>query len=548
MRKLCVLAAFDEEDKHAFLFELMFVAAFKHNPKLLTPDVKRMMKQDYPAAAHAVSAMKIAKVPFRNLLNVTLTAKKPEQIDDKVKAFLKAMRAVKHKIAHNPQLTRFDKQLLTNWIRYVKRGKEKAFFKLQQMAGSLSNSYIKGIFTPQAENPQAAKKAVQHVVQKLARRSDDKLTIPEAQKFREEKPKIYKEYLSRRKEYLKVSKNKLMQMARKSKNGMIPIAEAKQALVHGGYFDFLPDGLSNHVLVDEHGKLHTLSGRLINGVPTGKAIWNPKYDDATDNAYCFTAHAPGGTTDQRYYTVDYRKQSNVEKFEKVSDLVDTINSVRRKWENDLMSKRMNPRKICAAIIEIVFLTAARVGTVVSKPTGISTLLNKNIKIKGTTIVFDYSGKKGIHQKHVVKCTTPPTKSLLQLIAELKEGKSPNELVFTWEGQWIRATRINKYLKSIGSPVTIHKVRTLRGTLLASKLLDPEAVKGKPDNQINKYVKEVLKKVGALLGHMSGEKITSSTAIRYYISPSILVDFYKKTGAVPSASIEKTIEMNTGQDI
>jgi len=548
MKQLVVIAALDEEDVHAFLFELMFVAAFKKDPKLLTPDIKRMMKQDYKAAAHAVSSMKIAKVPFRNLLNAVLTAKKAEQIDDKLKAFLKAMRAAKQHLIHNPQFTRFDKQLLTNWIRFVRRGNPKALLKLQQMAGSLSNSFIRDIFTPKAENPQEARKAVQKFVQKLTRRSGDKLTLPEAQALREKKPALYKQYLKSRKAYLQISKNKLLQIVRKAGRTM-PIVEAKQALSHGGYVDFLPEGLANHVLVDEHGKLHTLSGRLINGVPTGKAVWNPKYDDSTDNAYCFTAHAPGGTTDQRYYTVDYRKQSNVEKFEKVSDLIDKIKTVKRKWEMDLMFKRLTPRKIYAAIIEIVFQTAARVGTVESKHNGISTLLNKNIKIKGNTIIFDYQGKGkngGIHQKHIIRCMTPQTKSLLQLIEQLKEGKSPNEDVFTWEGKWIQSVKVNKYLKGIGSPVTIHKIRTLRGTLLAGKLLDPAAVKGKSDKEVNKYVKETLKKVGALLGHVSGDKITALTSIKYYIDPAVLVDFYKKVGAIPSATIEKAIQTNSGE--
>ncbi len=537
-----VLSALEKEDKQAFLFELMLVAAFKRNPRILTPDVKRTMKQDYNAAAHAVSRLKIAKVPFRNLLNAVLKLQKPEQIEEQVKAFLKAMRAAKQKIVHNPQITRFDKKLLTHWIRYVKKGNDKDLLELQRMAGSLSNSFIKDVFTPKAENPNEAKKSVQRLVQKLVRRSGDKLTIDEAQELRKKKPALYKEYLKKRKAYLQISKNKLMQMVRKYEKGLMPIVEAKQALSHGGYVDFLPEGLSGHVLVGEHGKLYTLGGHLINGVPTGKSTWNPKYIDSENNTYCLTAHNPNG--DQRYYRMDYRKQKNIEKFEKVSDLIDNIKTIRRKWEHDLMASRLTPRKICAAIIEIVFLTAARVGTIEKQHTGISTLLSKNIKIKGNVIVFDYYGKKGIHQKHIIKATTPQAKALLPLLEQLKEDKSPNDLVFTWESKWIMSARINKYLKGIGSPVTIHKIRTLRGTLLASKLLDPEAVKGKSDNVINKYVKETLQKVGALLGHMSGDKVTAMTAIKYYILPSVLVDFYKKTKTIPSASIEKAIELNS----
>jgi hypothetical protein len=43
--------------------------------------------------------------------------------------------------------------------------------------------------------------------------------------------------------------------------------------------------------------------------------------------------------------------------------------------------------------------------------------------------------------------------------------------------------------------------------------------------VEKLVKQEALKVGMLLGHMSGEKATSATAIKSYINPSMLVKFF-----------------------
>jgi hypothetical protein len=48
-------------------------------------------------------------------------------------------------------------------------------------------------------------------------------------------------------------------------------------------------------------------------------------------------------------------------------------------------------------------------------------------------------------------------------------------------------------------------------------------------QADKWVKESLTKVGDALHHRSGTKVTAMTAIKSYIDPGLLVNFYEDLG-------------------
>ncbi|MNG29500.1 hypothetical protein D3C84_1149350 [compost metagenome] len=65
--------------------------------------------------------------------------------------------------------------------------------------------------------------------------------------------------------------------------------------------------------------------------------------------------------------------------------------------------------------------------------------------------------------------------------------------------------------------------------------------GTKDTVVHKWLETELLKVGSELGHMSGEKVTSATAIQNYIAPELLAEFYSKLGMRPSAKVQKAID-------
>lgn len=250
----------------------------------------------------------------------------------------------------------------------------------------------------------------------------------------------------------------------------------------------------------------------------------------------------------RYYTVDYRKQKTEEKYTGVSELLEKVETVQKKWRSYLYSNSSNLKQICATMVELVYQTCGRIGTDVyalraTNPSyGISTLTPKHIKISSNKMILDYIGKKGVRQKHTVLGNTKETKRLIQLVKELMEGKGPNDFIFTYKGKHVTGTLVNKFLKGMGSPVTIHKIRTLRGTKLAENLLAKKTFKKDvSEAEVNKWVKAEMTKVGQLLGHFSGEKVTPATAIRSYINPIVFEEFYSRLGLRPPKFIQQVIK-------
>ena len=106
--------------------------------------------------------------------------------------------------------------------------------------------------------------------------------------------------------------------------------------------------------------------------------------------------------------------------------------------------------------------------------------------------------------------------------------------------------INKYLKSIGVPagVTIHKFRTLRGTMLAATALGKSPFKNRATQPsaavVNAWLKKQLEAVAKELGHFTNGKLTINTAIQNYIDPQLLEDFFKDAQVRPNAVIARSI--------
>ena len=168
----------------------------------------------------------------------------------------------------------------------------------------------------------------------------------------------------------------------------------------------------------------------------------------------------------------------------------------------------------------------------------STLLLKQLKALPNGFEFNYVGKKGTHQHHVIIGTTPSNKRVIANIKNFIKGKKPTDLVFTDRGRKLTGASVNGYLKSIGVPsgITIHKFRHLAGTKLALSLLAKAPFKkadAPTQTAVEKWLKEEMKIVGEQLHHRIGsgdnQKVTGMTAISAYISPQILKGFFNDLG-------------------
>jgi hypothetical protein len=239
-------------------------------------------------------------------------------------------------------------------------------------------------------------------------------------------------------------------------------------------------------------------------------------------------------------------------------LLPKLQSMQKKWFN--LVKKFNPadlRCVAATVLEILYEFSARVGSVGnaaggSSTFGVSTLLVKHASVDSAgNIVLRYKGKDGVATMHRLMANDPNQKFVCQVLLHLMEGKQHKDRLFTVlkpNGKFIPVTaaQVNMLFKSMGAPegVTVHKIRTARGTALFNDLVSEVFEKKPPKDEkqaMDVFIK-ITEQVGKLLNHVrrgqSGSKVTGTTARANYIDPSAQVSFFRQLGLRPPKYLEK----------
>lgn len=357
------------------------------------------------------------------------------------------------------------------------------------------------------------------------------------------------EYLMLRREVNDIYKKALANIVRGAGEKYLPLRDVVQKLKGMGVINTLPTGFVGNI--DDLGNFYTTTGKKLLQNPSGEVLMNPKYDADQDNAYVCAFTPPFAQKATRAYTVEYRQDAKGAKFEIVMAVMPKLNSLSKKWLPDLRLVGKEKEGVLATLCEFILDTSARVGNKNAMTNGEKTyaatqLEAKHFKFAQNSCMIKYIGKSGGAQAHKVSFLSVRGKQLGEALRKLYDGKKPNEPVFTFNGAQVTGTMINRYMHSLGFPkeFTIHKLRTARGTQLAMAILKGAPFKkgdGTKDLVIHKWLETELLKVGAELGHMSGEKVTSATAIQNYIAPELLAEFYAKLGVRPSSKVQKAID-------
>lgn len=359
------------------------------------------------------------------------------------------------------------------------------------------------------------------------------------------KVKAHEEYLALRKQCNDAYKKQLANIIRGSGQHYLPVAEVKKLL--GNTLNPIPETFVGNI--DDLGAYYTTEGKKLMQTPSGIVQMNPAYNAKLDNAYVCTFKAPFSADYTRAYTVAYRAGKRAKKFDIVAETLPLLPQLTKKWLPDLTNLASKEGAI-ATLVELIYQTSGRISSTKAKTDGetthgISTLLMRHVKLDDKRIIMNYTGKSGGKQRHVIKFNTQRGQQLYKALAHFAEGKKPSEYLISVKGKPLTGVNVNTYLKSIGFPegFTIHKLRTAKGTMMAAELLkNPPFKKGTvKDVDLNRWVEEQCKKVGAELGHLSGESVTANTAIANYIDPSVLSALYESLGVRPNSKIQKAID-------
>ncbi len=220
---------------------------------------------------------------------------------------------------------------------------------------------------------------------------------------------------------------------------------------------------------------------------------------------------------QYIYHVKWSELSNESKFNKMIEFGKALPTIRKQIEKDLKQKLLQRRKVLALVIKLMEETLIRIGNEIyaeqNKSFGLTTLKNKHIKVKGSTIKFHFNGKSGktwesdFNDKSLAKilkkCQELPGQQLFQYIDE--DGKRNP----------IESSDVNEYLNEIVTKdFTAKDFRTWGATIFAAEKLS-EISLAESEKQNNKNIVAVIKETA---NHLNN---TPAICKKYYIHPKII---------------------------
>lgn len=522
---------------------------------------RRKLTSWYRDAQGFISRFRLAKKPLEKAYRAIMQGKDPEDDDalhDLINDVTSNLHEKRNALKKELDLRKEDLTLL-NDLRLIQfKDSEAARKRLSKVVSRFRDPDINTMFVQEHEDTSEEQSELETIVEKYTGSPGLTLPIPVLQQWQQlakkrgEKTKDHKRYLELRRAINTAFKTRLQSLVRSSGKSYLPVHEVADTLEDEGIPHTLPTGFVG--MVDDAGKFYTTAGKKLIQAPAGEVRMNPAYDPKKDNAYVCEFTPPGGAKPARAYTEAYRSQAKAKKFTVVSEVMPKLNSLSRKWRQDMR----DPKKktgVLATLTEFIYDTSARVGNPNAESKGQRTfgatqLLVKHFKIDDHKIVVTYQGKSGGKQRHVIEYNKSNNLKLLaKNIKALVKDKRPSDPVFSFAGKVFTGASVTRYMQGIGFPrgFTVHKLRTARGTHIADRTLKKSPFKKNGDwteRDVNQWVESNMLKIGVELGHMSGEKYTSNTAIQNYISPEVLGDFYSKLGIRPPAKIQKAIDSTT----
>jgi hypothetical protein len=371
--------------------------------------------------------------------------------------------------------------------------------------------------------------------------------------------------------------NNIGKIVQQSGKNHIPTKELSKQLAAAKQPNPLHPGLQNsniiHVnadskLTDSKGRMLTFhnASPMVNGAKTNVVI-NTKYDanNPGDKGNSWLFKMMDSKTGKRIaspaYTQEVMSGRKQNVFQNVSKGLENIDSIKANWRADFKDGAgvEDPVRTYAFLCEFLYWTAMRPGTHGGgksgdiETQGAMSFQKRSLKITGGAIKVTINIKGGKEFTYTINEADPHAnredkiaiKQLVAFLTKKVQSKKSNDVVFTVNNRPINSDYFNRYMLSKEFPkkFTAHKFRIMRGTELAKEVLKTatkefneakKKVGGKelPNNAVNAIFNAAMTKVGQMLGHNRGEKATPNTAIKYYVDPSLMVDWYNSVGYGP----------------
>jgi DNA topoisomerase-1 len=223
-----------------------------------------------------------------------------------------------------------------------------------------------------------------------------------------------------------------------------------------------------------------------------------------------------GRKQYRYHT-DWRATRDETKFDRMQAFAAALPVIRARTQADLRRPGLPREKVLATVVQLLEKSLIRVGNDeyarANRSFGLTTLRDKHVDVKGSTLRFEFRGKSGKH--HSVDVNDRRLATIVRQCRDL-----PGQELFQYIDdhgvrQDVTSSDVNTYLKQIsGEDFTAKDFRTWSGTVLACVALR-ELEDARSPTQAKKNVLQAIEAVAGLLGN------TRSVCRKSYIHPAIL---------------------------
>ena len=223
---------------------------------------------------------------------------------------------------------------------------------------------------------------------------------------------------------------------------------------------------------------------------------------------------------QHRYHDRWRETRDANKFDRMVGFARVLPRIRRRVARDLRREGLPKEKVVATIVRLLETTYARVGNEEyaqqNRSYGLTTLRNRHVEVRGSTVRFLFRGKSG-----VVVSVGVTDKRVARVIKRCEE--LPGQNLFQYvdsdgERRNVTSDEVNEYLRDVtGRDVTAKDFRTWAGTVLAACALH-EVAGFESETEARRKVVAAVDIVARKLGH------TRAVCRRAYVHPAVIAEY------------------------
>ena len=248
--------------------------------------------------------------------------------------------------------------------------------------------------------------------------------------------------------------------------------------------------------------------------------WTRVWICAAENGHVQATGRDARGRKQNRYHPRWRQVRDETKYGRMMLFGAALPRIREQVKHDLARPGLPREKVLAAIVRLLETTFIRVGNVEyakeNHSYGLTTLRNKHVSVKGSTVTFDFKGKSGV--EHTIDLHDRRLAGIVKRCQDLPGYELFQYLNAEGERHSVDANDVNEYLRGITQQdFTAKDFRTWAGTVLACAMLrefDPFDTA----TQAKRNVVAAIKTVAERLGN------TPSVCRKCYVHPAVLESY------------------------